>query len=114
MIKVSLRHNIIIGLCLTSYFYFSLFIDNWGCLIFNITHIKCPFCGITRACKFLIFGDFIESLKFNCMLLPIFLTLLFIVTNNYHSNIAKLYLRVIAFSLLIFTIIRNLYCFEHF
>jgi hypothetical protein len=48
------------------------------------------------------------------MLLPIFLALLVIITNNYHSDIAKLYLRIMAFSLLIFTVIRNLYGFEHF
>lgn len=35
------------------------------CPIFNIFHIPCPGCGLTRSFKCLLKGDFIGSIKYN-------------------------------------------------
>ena len=41
------------------------------CLIYNLFHIPCPACGLTRAYFALLNGDIILSLKYNILAIPI-------------------------------------------
>ena len=41
------------------------------CPFFNIFKIPCPACGFTRAFKFIIQFEFIKSLKYNLLALPL-------------------------------------------
>ena len=41
------------------------------CLIYNLFHIPCPACGLTRAYFALLNGDVLLSLKYNILAIPI-------------------------------------------
>ena len=41
------------------------------CLIYNLFHIPCPACGLTRAYFALLNGDALLSLKYNILAIPI-------------------------------------------
>ncbi len=56
------------------------------CPFFNLFHIPCPGCGMTRAFILLLQGNIIQSLKYNFLLIPlcifIIIYLIIIFTNN--------------------------------
>ena len=59
------------------------------CLFYNIFHIPCPGCGISRACGLVLQGKFIESFSFSILHIVIFiLYITFIVWNfiDYKRN----------------------------
>ena len=46
------------------------------CAFFQITHLYCPGCGNTRALYHLVHGDFLQSIRNNCLLIPVIVTLI--------------------------------------
>ena len=65
--------NLIIILVLSIYLILVQFFDIRICLIYNLFHIPCPACGLTRAFGAFLDGDMILSLKYNILLIPIIL-----------------------------------------
>ena len=43
------------------------------CPFFNLLHIPCPACGLTRAFVLFMQGRFIESIQYNILIIPIIL-----------------------------------------
>lgn len=43
------------------------------CLIYNIFHIPCPGCGLSRSTLYLLKGNFIKSLEYNILTIPLIL-----------------------------------------
>ena len=54
-------------------FFFSPFDSGWypRCLFKSLTGIYCPGCGSTRACYYLVHGEFARSLRYHPLILPI-------------------------------------------
>ncbi len=71
LFKIEARANMILGIGFLSYILmFELFIhDRPSCLIKNMTGIPCPTCGMTRAYKYFLHGDFQEAFYYH----PLFL-----------------------------------------
>ena len=74
------KYNLIILIVISIYLIFVKFTGIRICLIYNLIHIPCPACGLTRAYMALLQGDFISSLKYNILAVPIaiFFVLFFI------------------------------------
>lgn len=94
-----------------------------GCFFYNLTHIKCPGCGGTRACTALLQGDWLATLRWNAFWLPtaIVLVILYVqgwlnayqkqdsypLWNKIRAGIYKLY----GLCILVFVIARNIWDF---
>lgn len=61
-----------------------------ACPIFNIFHIPCVGCGLTRAIKLLFKGNFIESFKYNILPIPL---LIFLIFYFFNMNTFELFFR---------------------
>jgi len=58
------------------------------CPIFNLFHVPCPGCGLTRALRLIFKGQIIESFKYNILMFPILICtilygILFIMKKEY-------------------------------
>lgn len=47
------------------------------CPVFNLFHIPCPGCGMTRAFKRILEGKILESFKYNILMFPLLIIILF-------------------------------------
>ncbi|MBQ4262916.1 MAG: DUF2752 domain-containing protein [Bacilli bacterium] len=81
------------------------------CPLFNLFHIPCPGCGLTRALKLLLKGKILESLKYNILILPIsiiviiYVILLLIKKEHLIENFAKKHKKIIIVIAIILTLI---------
>lgn len=65
------KNNLIILIVVSIYLVFIKFTNIRICLIYNLFHIPCPACGLTRAYIALAHGDILQSLKYNILAIPI-------------------------------------------
>lgn len=52
-----------------------IFLFEPDCLFKRILTIPCPICGMTRAFKFILQGDFLMALKMNLLSIPLFISI---------------------------------------
>ncbi len=89
------------------------------CLFYLITGWKCPGCGITRMCYHIFFLEFREAYEANaylCVTLPflIVMSVKEIVRRKTHGKVSvvnQMVLYLYIAGLLIFGVLRNIYCF---
>lgn len=62
------------------------------CPIFNIFHIPCPGCGMTRALILILKGDIVESFKYNILTFPL---LIFSIVYIFFGYLRKIVLLMI-------------------
>lgn len=97
-----------------------IFVYNYNikipCIFFELTHLYCPGCGITRALKSIIKLDFYQAFRYNMLvtlLSPIFLLY---ILNKYFSKqkkkIPNFIWYLILFITILFGVLRNIPAFN--
>ncbi len=87
------------------------------CMLYKLTGIKCPGCGMTRSVHYLVNGNIKQSMWYNLMLIPIIILVIYAlyryirylvkneeIINKVLENLLKVFLVII----LIFGVARNL------
>lgn len=59
------------------------------CLIYNIFHVPCVGCGLTRSIVFLLHGDIFSSLKYNLLGIPIVILLIAYLSIVFYEHITN-------------------------
>lgn len=67
--------QIAVGIC--AYIFVKAVVFKSQCPIYNTFGVPCAGCGMTRALKYLIQGDFVQSFEANPFLIPIALVLIY-------------------------------------
>lgn len=87
------------------------------CMLYKLTGIKCPGCGMTRSVHYLVNGNLEQAIWYNLMLIPIIILVIYAlyryirylikdeeIINKILENMLKVFLAI----LLIFWVTRNL------
>ena len=87
------------------------------CMLYKLTGIKCPGCGMTRSVHYLVNGNLEQAIWYNLMLIPIIILIIYAlyryirylikdeeIINKTLENMLKVFLAI----LLIFWVTRNL------
>lgn len=87
------------------------------CMLYKLTGIKCPGCGMTRSVHYLVNGDIKQAMWYNLMLVPIIILVIYAlyryirylikdeeIINKMLENVLKVFLVAI----LVFGVARNL------
>ncbi|MBO5004306.1 MAG: DUF2752 domain-containing protein [Clostridia bacterium] len=87
------------------------------CMLYKLTGIKCPGCGMTRSMHYLVNGDIKQAIWYNLMLIPIIILVIYALyrymrylLNNEEiiNKILENLLKVFLVAILFFGIARNL------
>ncbi len=114
LFKLEARANFIFGLGFAAYILsFELFFhDRSSCIIKNITGLPCPTCGMTRAYKYFLQGEFKDAFYYH----PLFLLVIPVAVIIFFRKdplIEKVYKNK-AFWIIIFTVTIGVYIFRMF
>ncbi len=77
-----------------------LFKIDFTCLFYNLFHIKCPACGLTRGFYAILNFDFVSAFKYNILSVPLFFLVIFsyilyFIDLIFHKNyLSHIYLKV--------------------
>lgn len=76
-------------ICILKYF-------KMTCIFYKITSVPCPTCGMTRAMKSLVKGNFKKYCEYNVMALPVSVAFFLILFNRYLGKYKKIFVAVAA------------------
>ena len=77
------------------------------CAFFQITRLHCPGCGNTRALYHLIHGEFLQSVRNNCLLIPAIITLIILLIFP-RLTLEKFVCYTILIVIVLFFVLRNI------